>query len=51
MTRTTAALLLSALALSACGADGPPVRPTKPDPAPGAITVTGEARLGVTASN
>jgi ABC-type glycerol-3-phosphate transport system substrate-binding protein len=51
MTRTAAALLLCALALSACGADGPPIRPAKPDPAPAAITITGEGRFGVTASN
>jgi ABC-type glycerol-3-phosphate transport system substrate-binding protein len=51
MTRTAAALLLCALALSACGADGPPIRPTKPEPPQGNITVTGEGRFGVTASN
>lgn len=34
-------LLVSALFLSACGADGPPERPT-----PG-LTVKGEARIGV----
>lgn len=37
--------------LAACGADGPPIRPTKPEPAQGNITVTGEGRFGVTASN
>jgi ABC-type glycerol-3-phosphate transport system substrate-binding protein len=51
MTRTAAALLFCALALSACGADGPPNRPTKPEPPQGNLTVTGEARFGVTASN
>ena len=51
MTRTAAALLLCAVALSGCGADGPPIRPTAPEPAQGAVTLSGEARLGVTASN
>lgn len=35
-------LLLTALALAACGADGPPEPPTKPG-----ISVTGEAEIGV----
>jgi len=39
------------LVLGACGADGPPIRPTKPEPPQGNITVSGEGRFGVTASN
>lgn len=35
-------LLLAALAVAACGADGAPEPPTKPG-----ITVTGEAEIGV----
>lgn len=45
-------LLVATLTLAACGADGPPTRPTKTEPASqGAITVSGEGRFGVTASN
>jgi hypothetical protein len=51
MTRTAVALLLCALALSACGADGPPVRPSAPEPEQGMFTISGEGRFGVTASN
>lgn len=35
-------ILIAALALSACGADGEPQPPTKPG-----ISVTGEAQIGV----
>jgi predicted small lipoprotein YifL len=52
MTRPVLVSLLAALALSACGADGPPIPPSEPPQQPsGAITVTGEGRFGVTASN
>lgn len=51
MTRTAAVLLFCALVLSACGADGPPVRPAAPEPEQGVFTISGEGRFGVTASN
>jgi hypothetical protein len=51
MSRTATALLLCAFALSACGADGPPIRPTAPEPEKGVFTISGEGRFGVTASN
>jgi predicted small lipoprotein YifL len=52
MTRPALALVLAASVLAACGADGPPIPPREPDPAPaGAITITGQGRFGVTASN
>ena len=35
-------LLISFVLLAACGADGPPERPTK-----GGVALSGEARLGV----
>lgn len=38
--------LLAILALSACGVDGPSVRPVEKQQ-PGAITLSGEARIGV----
>lgn len=40
------ACLLMLTVLAACGADGPPVPPTKADTAPG-LKISGEARLGV----
>jgi predicted small lipoprotein YifL len=51
MTRSVTALLLLA-ALAACGADGQPVRPapaTPPAATPGesAVTIGGDARMGV----
>jgi hypothetical protein len=42
---------LALAVLAACGADGPPVQPTKPEPPQGNFTVSGEGRFGVTASN
>lgn len=40
-------ILLAALALAACGVDGPPERPVdEPSQQPG-VTVSGEARFGV----
>ncbi len=38
--------LIALLALTACGVDGPPVRPAPDAPAPG-VTVSGDARIGV----
>ncbi len=35
-------LLIACLALAACGADGPPEKPTNPG-----ITLSGEAQIGV----
>jgi predicted small lipoprotein YifL len=40
------AALLTVTLLAACGADGPPVPPTKADTAP-ALKISGEARIGV----
>jgi predicted small lipoprotein YifL len=52
MTKPALALVLAALALAACGADGPPIPPPERDPTPsGGITITGQGRFGVTASN
>ncbi|WP_431298092.1 hypothetical protein [Tabrizicola sp. BL-A-41-H6] len=40
-------LIAALLALAACGADGPPEKPTRSTtPAPG-VQITGEARVGV----
>lgn len=47
MTRLAASLTLFAL-LAACGADGPPLPPSKAN-TPG-ITLSGEARIGVAGS-
>ena len=44
MPRLAAFLTLTLLA--ACGADGPPVPPTKADTAPG-LKISGEARVGI----
>lgn len=42
-------ILAALLALTACGADGPPVTPTSHGPAPdAAVTITGEVTVGVT---
>ena len=38
--------LIALLALTACGVDGPPIRPEPDPPAPG-VTVSGDARIGV----
>ncbi len=42
-------LILAILTLAACGADGPPERPTSRDAAPtdSSVTVTGEVILAV----
>ena len=37
---------LALLTLTACGVDGPPVRPEPGAPPPG-VTVSGDARIGV----
>ena len=37
--------IIALLGLTACGADGPPERPTTPKPG---VTVSGEAAIGVT---
>lgn len=47
MTTRLAAILALTL-LAACGADGPPQRPA--DTPPPGVTVTGEARIGVSGS-
>jgi len=41
------ALALSFLLLAACGADGPPVPPTKATTAPTSLHLSGEARIGL----
>lgn len=46
MTRLVA-LALSLTLLAACGADGPPVPPTKAETAPTGLRVSGEARIGI----
>lgn len=38
--------LIALLALTACGVDGPPIRPEPETPRPG-VTVSGDARIGV----
>lgn len=38
--------LIALLALTACGVDGPPVRPNTDTPPPG-LSVSGEGRIGV----
>ncbi|NHF73911.1 argininosuccinate lyase [Paracoccus xiamenensis] len=38
--------LIALLALTACGVDGPPIRPAADTPPPG-VTVSGDARIGV----
>jgi len=43
---TRLALFLSLTLLAACGANGPPVPPSKADTTPG-LTVSGEARIGL----
>ena len=43
----TRALIL-ALALAACGADGPPVAPTREAPPEPGIHLSGDARMGLT---
>ena len=44
------ALLAALIALAACGADGPPVPPAKAKPAGDGVTISGDARFGVTAA-
>lgn len=39
-------LLIAALALAACGADGPPEPPSKSSATPG-LSISGEARIGI----
>ncbi len=43
---TRLAAILAVTLLAACGADGPPERPT--DAPPPGISITGEASIGVT---
>lgn len=38
-------ILLTVLTLAACGVDGPPQSPQSPQPG---VTITGDARVGVT---
>lgn len=40
-------LLAALLALAACGADGPPEKPTKSGTPTTGVQITGEARVGV----
>ena len=39
-------MLAALLTLTACGADGPPVRPTEREPS---VSITGDVAVGVTA--
>lgn len=41
-------ILVALLTLTACGADGPPLKPTAQGAAPGAsVTITGDAAVGM----
>jgi predicted small lipoprotein YifL len=49
MIRALALTLALTLALAACGADGPPVAPTRDLPPETGLRFSGEARFGVSA--